>query len=381
MKEIVSSIYCKYPADKKTRPCLHPIVQLIGGEWCKADALKRDVSWATINLPNVIQLCRHQAQQNPGWNADLSAERLEKYVGDIPPNQLGYNSTPQESTLGDDGAFPVIIYLLKAYIQYVVNMADPPSTAGPVSVPAQMVQHAAASAHSAPAPAGPATTSQHAAAPAQSAPAPAGLTTTSRPAAGLVQPAPGPATPVDVTAPTHPPPPPPSPSQHSSCPACARRAPKGKEPVVVADAAPLQQAKTSGSLRGKKRSAPSPVLAGPEDQQSDANGDVDLPRVQVQHPSSPQQSSAAAGLPIVTARGDVSVIKIYFNHENLPHVQDRCGPCKEKDIEECKSQRKGRPTYACQACNKRKIPCHKPHPSWALPMLGVMKGVVHSWFY
>ena len=83
MKEIVSSIYRKYPADKKTRPCLHPIVQLIGGEWREADALKRDVSWATINLPNVIQLCRHQAQQNPGWNADLSAERLEKYLGDI----------------------------------------------------------------------------------------------------------------------------------------------------------------------------------------------------------------------------------------------------------------------------------------------------------
>ena len=67
-------------------------------------------------------------------------------------------------------------------------MADPPSTAGPVSVPAQMVQHAAASAHSAPAPAGPATTLQHAAAPAQSAPALAGPSTTSGPAAGLVQP-------------------------------------------------------------------------------------------------------------------------------------------------------------------------------------------------
>ena len=87
----------------------------------------------------MIQLCRHQAQQNPGWNADLSAERLEKYLGDIPPNQLWYNSKPQESTLGDDGAFHVIIYLLKAYIQYVVDMADPPSTAGPVSVPVQMV--------------------------------------------------------------------------------------------------------------------------------------------------------------------------------------------------------------------------------------------------
>ena len=44
MKEIVSSIYHKYPADKKTRPCLHPIVQLIEGEWRKADTLKRDVS-------------------------------------------------------------------------------------------------------------------------------------------------------------------------------------------------------------------------------------------------------------------------------------------------------------------------------------------------
>ena len=233
--------------------------------------LKRDVSWATINLPNVIQLCRHQAQQNPGWNADLSAERLEKYLGDIPPNQLWYNSKPQESTLGDDGAFHVIIYLLKAYIQYVVDMADPPSMAGLVSVPAQMVQHAAASAHSAPAPAGPATTSQHAA-----APAPAGPSTTSGPAAGLVQPAPGPATPVEVTAPTHPPPPPPSLSQHSSRPACARRAPKGKEPVVVADAAPRQQVKTSSSLRGKKCSAPSPAPAGPEDQQLDADGDIDL---------------------------------------------------------------------------------------------------------
>ena len=187
-----------------------------------------------------------------------------------------------------------------------------------------------------------------------------------------------PATPVEVTAPTHPPPPPPSPSQQSLRPARAHRAPKGKKPVVVADAAPRQQVKMSGSLRGKKCSAPSPAPAGPEDQQSDADGDVDLPCVQVQHPSSPQQSSAAAGPPIVTARGDVSVIKIYFNHKNLPHVQDRCGPCKEKDIEECKSQRKGRPTYACQTCNKRKIPCHKPHPSWALPMLGVMKGVLHS---
>ena len=81
-------------------------------------------------------------------------ERLEKYVGDIPPNQLWYKSEPQESTLEDDGVFHVIIYLLKAYIQYVVNMADPPSTAGLVSVPAQVVQQAAASAHSAPAPAG-----------------------------------------------------------------------------------------------------------------------------------------------------------------------------------------------------------------------------------
>ena len=66
-------------------------------------------------------------------------ERLEKYVGDIPPNQLWYKSEPQESTLEDDGVCHVIIYLLKAYIQYVVDMADPPSTAGPVSVPMQMV--------------------------------------------------------------------------------------------------------------------------------------------------------------------------------------------------------------------------------------------------
>ena len=193
-------------------------------------------------------------------------------------------------------------------------------------------------------------------------------------AAGLVQPVPGPVTtamPVKVTAPAHPPPPPPSPSQQSSHPARAHRAPKGKERVVVADAAPHQQVKTSGSLRGKKRSAPSPALAGLEDQQSDADGDINLPLVQVQHPLSPQQSFAAAGPPIVTARGDVSVIKIYFNHENLPHVQDRCRPCKEKGIEECKSQSKGCPTYACQACNKRKIPCHKPHSLWALPMLGV----------
>ena len=62
MKEIVSNIYRKYPADKRTCPCLHPVVQLIEGEWHEADALKCDVSWATINLPNVIQLCRHQAQ-------------------------------------------------------------------------------------------------------------------------------------------------------------------------------------------------------------------------------------------------------------------------------------------------------------------------------
>ena len=238
----------------------------------------------------MIQLCRHQAQQNPGWNADLSAERLEKYLGDIPPNRLWYNSKSQESTLEDNGAFHVLIYLLKAYIQYVVDMADPPSTAGLVSVPTQVVQHAAASAHSAPALAGLATTSQHAAASAQSAPAPAGLSTMSGQAAGLVQPVPGlltPAMPVKVTVPAHPPSPPPSPSQQSSHPACAHRAPNGKEHVVVADAAPCQQVKMSGSLRGKKHSAPSPVLAGLEDQQSEADGDVDLPCVQVQHPSSP----------------------------------------------------------------------------------------------
>ena len=92
----------------------------------------------------------------------------------------------------------------------------------------------------------------------------------------------------------------------------------------------------------------------------------------------PQQFSSAAGPPIVTARGEASVIKLYFNHENLPHVQDCCRPCKEKEIEEWKSQRKGHLTYACQACKKRKIPCHKLHPLWALPMLRVMKGVVHS---
>ena len=93
-------------------------MQLIEGKWGEADTLNHDVSWATINLPNVIQLCRHQAQQNPGWNTDLSAERLEKYLGDIPLNQLWYNSKPQKSTLEGNGAFHDIIYLSKAYIQH-----------------------------------------------------------------------------------------------------------------------------------------------------------------------------------------------------------------------------------------------------------------------
>ena len=133
-------------------------------------------------------------------------------------------------------------------------------------------------------------------------------------------------------------------------------------------------------MRGTKCSALSPLLARPDNHPSDADADVDLLRVQVEHPSSPQQSPAVQP-PVEIARGDVSACKIFLNHMGLPYVQDHCGPCQDKNISECRSQKKGRLMYACEVCNKRKITCHRPHLTWALPMLGLSKGVVHSYFY
>lgn len=400
----MNKIYDKYGIEKQNRPRLHPVVQLIGGEWLQASNEKRDVSWTSLTHANVIQLCRHHAQTTPDWNANLTAERLDSYLGEIPPNQLWYNFQPEAIAADDDGVSHLIIYHLEAYRIHLVHMADPaegPAPAGPPATPADVPDnaqrspapagpstipaHAAPSPQPAPTPAGPPKPSAHPAVSAQPARAPGDPSTTSKEAAPPVLPPPPPPGPVAATDPpapteTPPPLPPPSASSRQSRPVRACRVAKGKEPAVVVDPPPREQVKRATSTRGKKRSAPSPAPAGPDDQQSDADGDVDLPRVQVQHPSSPQQSSSALEPPVETATGEVSVFKAFLKHMRLQHVQDRCGPCKEKNIPECKSQRKGRPTYACQSCNKKKVTCHKPHPSWALPMLGIAKGAVYVHF-
>ena len=48
---------------------------------------------------------------------------------------------------------------------------------------------------------------------------------------------------------------------------------------------------------------------------------------------------------------------------------------------ECKSQGKKLLTHACQHCFEKKKQCSKPYPSWAKPVLGITRGIVHIYFY
>ena len=288
----MNKLYAKYPKERRNRPRLHPVVQLIGGEWREASDNKRDIDWTSLTVANVTQLCRHHASMNPGWNIALTAENLDGYLGDIPPNQLWYTFEYKITVPSEDGAYNVIIYRLTSYRELAVDMGDPDEPTAPAGLPS---------------PAGPSATTELTASAVQAAPA-------APPASA------GPPTTTEPPALAQPPPPDPSPSTRGLRPVRARRPPKGKEPAAVADAPPRLRAKAGGSLRGTKRSAPSPAPAGPDDHPSDADANIDLPRVQVEHPSSPQLSATAGQPPAETAKGDVSACNIFLNHMGLPHV-------------------------------------------------------------
>ena len=78
----------------------------------------------------------------------------------------------------------------------------------------------------------------------------------------------------------------------TSCPIRAQCAAEGKEPELLVDAPPHLQGKASRSMRGTKRHAPLPGLAGPLDVAEGAPTDPSLPQVHVglpsSHPGSPE---------------------------------------------------------------------------------------------
>jgi hypothetical protein len=152
-------------------------------------------------------------------------------------------------------------------------------------------------------------------------------------------------------------------------PAPSRRPParrvKGKGRARAdASAAPAVTPKA----KGKRRRAPSPDAHSSIEDASEL-GDVpsmawprQIPTVQISVVSPPRKVAKGE---VHVALGKVRASVTYRAAQLVSYcLQDRCDPCKERDVDECISQVRTRPTTACKNCASIKKKCEEP-ARWA----------------
>ena len=102
----MNAVYSRY-ASKPTKPRLHPVAQLFGGEWVDSQSSGRSISWAGLTVNAITQACEQQ-RANPrmeDWHPHLSASDLSSYLDEVAPKYLWWrHPVPPAAEPAEDGA-------------------------------------------------------------------------------------------------------------------------------------------------------------------------------------------------------------------------------------------------------------------------------------
>jgi hypothetical protein len=141
---------------------------------------------------------------------------------------------------------------------------------------------------------------------------------------------------------------------------------KGKAPAITKPAPPPAPQTRPRARKRRADDSPDAPNIKSEDKAPRTSG---RPQVEVVITSPPRQGKRTRrdNSPAV-ATGVVCITNIWYPISmHLHRPQDRCGPCIEREEEECVSQATGkRLTTACVSCAKNRKMCGDPRAAWAV---------------
>ncbi|KAF8258510.1 hypothetical protein EI94DRAFT_1815193 [Lactarius quietus] len=68
------------PSKHTKKPRMHPIIQIMSGEWKVAESEQRMPDWGIFTLDHISGYCHTQQEAHSDWHPDLSTLDLSRYL-------------------------------------------------------------------------------------------------------------------------------------------------------------------------------------------------------------------------------------------------------------------------------------------------------------